>query len=103
MLSIGLLCSKSFDDAIFPELFEARYGLARQDIVKMNIKGIFQIWIRDGEVHEIPFKEAHQWTRNGCLSCPDFAAEHADISMGGIGAVSSVGLSQWSAPTKAES
>ena len=26
-LSIGLLCSKTFDDAIFPELFEAKYGL----------------------------------------------------------------------------
>ena len=25
--SIGLLCSKTFDDAIFPELFEAKYGL----------------------------------------------------------------------------
>jgi coenzyme F420 hydrogenase subunit beta len=23
-LTIGLLCSKTFDDAIFPELFEAR-------------------------------------------------------------------------------
>ena len=41
-LSIGLLCSKTFDDAIFSELFEARYGIARQDIVKMNIKGVFQ-------------------------------------------------------------
>ena len=30
VLTIGLLCSKSFDDAIFPELFEARYGLARR-------------------------------------------------------------------------
>ena len=26
-LSIGLLCSKTFDDAIFEELFEAKYGL----------------------------------------------------------------------------
>ena len=26
-LNIGLLCSKTFDDAIFPELFEAKYGL----------------------------------------------------------------------------
>ena len=25
-LSIGLLCSKTFDDAIFRELFEAKYG-----------------------------------------------------------------------------
>ena len=47
-LSIGLLCSKTFDDAIFPELFEAKYGLARADIVKMNIKGVFQVWMRDG-------------------------------------------------------
>jgi coenzyme F420 hydrogenase subunit beta len=85
-LSIGLLCSKTFDDAIFPELFEAKYGLARADIVKMNIKGVFQIWTRDGGYHEIPLKECHGWTREGCKTCPDFAAEHADISTGGIGA-----------------
>src|SRR5665213_3512027 len=84
-LSVGLLCSKTFDDAIFPELFEAKYGLARADIVKMNIKGVFQVWMRDGSYHEIPLKEAHAWTREGCKACPDFAAEHADISTGGIG------------------
>jgi coenzyme F420 hydrogenase subunit beta len=85
VLSIGLLCSKTFDDAIFAELFEARYGLAREQIKKMNIKGVFQIWTRDGGYHEIPLKEAHAWTREGCKQCPDFAAEHADISAGGIG------------------
>jgi len=87
-LTIGLLCSKTFDDSIFPELFEAKYGIARADIAKMNIKGVFQVWTRDGEYHEIPLKEAHGWTREGCKSCPDFAAEHADISTGGIGAFS---------------
>ena len=85
-LTIGLLCSKTFDDAIFPELFEEKYGLARAEIVKMNIKGVFQVWMRDGGYHEIPLKEAHAWTREGCKACPDFAAEHADISTGGIGA-----------------
>jgi coenzyme F420 hydrogenase subunit beta len=85
-LSIGLLCSKTFDDAIFPELLEAKYGLPREQIVKMNIKGVLQLWMRDGAYHEVPLKECHHWTREGCLSCPDFAAEHADISTGGIGA-----------------
>jgi len=85
-LTIGLLCSKTFDDAIFPELFEAKYGLERSQIVKMNIKGVIQLWMRDGAYHEVPLAEAHHYTRQGCLSCPDFAAEHADISTGGIGA-----------------
>ncbi len=85
-LSIGLLCSKTFDDAIFPDLFEAEYGLERSEIVKMNIKGVIQLWMRDGAYHEVPLKEAHAFTRTGCLHCPDFSAEHADISTGGIGA-----------------
>src|SRR3954447_11057881 len=84
-LNIGLLCSKTFDDAIFEELFEAKYGLKKQDMVKMNIKGVFQIWMKDGSYHEVNLKECHAWTREGCKSCPDFAAEHADISTGGIG------------------
>ena len=87
-LTIGLLCSKTFDDAIFEELFDKVYGLRRADIVKMNIKGVFQIWTRDGGYHEVPLKEAHAYTRQGCTQCPDFAAEHADISAGGIGAFS---------------
>ena len=85
-VNIGLLCSKSFDDAIFEELLEAKYGLAKKDILKTNIKGVFQIWMKDGTYHEVPLKECHAWTREGCVHCPDFAAEHADISTGGIGA-----------------
>jgi coenzyme F420 hydrogenase subunit beta len=86
VLNIGLLCSKTFDDAIFPELLEAKYGLRKEDMVKMNIKGALQIWMRNGDYHEVPLKECHAWTREGCKMCPDFAAEHADISTGGIGA-----------------
>ncbi len=85
LFNIGLLCSKTFDDAIFEELFEAKYRIKRTSITKMNIKGVFQIWTDDGEFHEINLKECHAWTRDGCNHCPDFAAEHADISTGGIG------------------
>jgi len=86
VLNIGLLCSKTFDDSIFEELFEAKYGLKKSDMKKMNIKGVFQIWMKNGDYHEVPLKECHAWTREGCNFCPDFAAEHADISTGGIGA-----------------
>ena len=85
VFNIGLLCSKTFDDAIFTELFEAKYGLRKSEMAKMNIKGVFQIWMHDGSYHEIDLKECHAWTRQGCKRCPDFAAEHADISLGGIG------------------
>ena len=85
VFNIGLLCSKTFDDSIFEELFETKYRIAKSDIVKMNIKGVFQIWTRDGGYHEVNLKECHDWTREGCNHCPDFAAEHADISTGGIG------------------
>jgi coenzyme F420 hydrogenase subunit beta len=86
-LSVGLLCSKTFDDAIFDRLFDDKYSLRREEISKMNIKGVFQVWTNDGEYHEIPLKEAREYTRSGCNACPDFAAEHADISAGGIGAL----------------
>jgi coenzyme F420 hydrogenase subunit beta len=85
-LTIGLLCSKTFDDSIFEGLFEAKYGIQRADITKMNIKGVFQLWTKDGGYYEVPLKEAHAFTREGCTHCPDFAAEHADLSTGGIGA-----------------
>jgi coenzyme F420 hydrogenase subunit beta len=85
LFNIGLLCSKTFDEAIFEELFFAKYGLRREEIVKMNIKGVFQLWMRDGSYHEIDLKECHAWTREGCKLCPDFSAEHADVSTGGIG------------------
>ncbi|MEZ5309095.1 MAG: Coenzyme F420 hydrogenase/dehydrogenase, beta subunit C-terminal domain [Microthrixaceae bacterium] len=85
VFNLGLLCSKTFDDAIFEELFETKYGIRRDEIVKMNIKGVFQLWLKDGRYREINLKECHAWTREGCIYCPDFAAEHADISCGGIG------------------
>jgi hypothetical protein len=66
----------------------ARHGIDIADVTKINIKGVYQVWTRDGGYHEVPLKLFHPYTREGCKLCPDFAAEHADISCGGIGSES---------------
>jgi coenzyme F420 hydrogenase subunit beta len=85
VLTLGLLCSKTFTEEMFEELLERQYGLPRSEITKMNIKGRLQIWTRSGNYVEVPLKECHRFTREGCKTCPDFAAEHADLSLGGLG------------------
>jgi coenzyme F420 hydrogenase subunit beta len=83
--TIGLLCSKTFTYEGQAKVL-ADHGIDVDDVTKINVKGRYQVWTRDGGYHEIPLKELHPHTRPGCLLCPDFAAEHADISCGGIGA-----------------
>jgi coenzyme F420 hydrogenase subunit beta len=84
---IGLLCSKSFAyDGLMVQSVQERYGVPLDDVAKVNVKGRFQVWRRStGEEIDIPLKELHAFTREGCKLCPDFAAEHADISTGGLG------------------
>ncbi|MDQ3931738.1 MAG: Coenzyme F420 hydrogenase/dehydrogenase, beta subunit C-terminal domain [Actinomycetota bacterium] len=83
-LTVGLLCSKTFTYEGQRQVLAA-HGIDIAEVAKVNVKGRFMVWTRDGGYHEIPLKELHPYTRPGCRLCPDFAAEHADISTGGIG------------------
>ncbi|HEX6230953.1 MAG TPA: Coenzyme F420 hydrogenase/dehydrogenase, beta subunit C-terminal domain [Actinomycetota bacterium] len=84
--TFGLLCSKSFTyDGLMVEIAQNRLGLSLDDLVRVNIKGKLLFYTRDGEEVTYPLKKSHEFTRPGCLLCPDFAAEHADISFGGLG------------------
>jgi coenzyme F420 hydrogenase subunit beta len=86
-LVIGLLCSKSFEYDGMRKLL-AEYDVPLEDVAKVNIKGRFQVWRRStGQEVDIPLPQMRAATRTGCLLCPDFAAEHADISAGGLGQV----------------
>jgi coenzyme F420 hydrogenase subunit beta len=85
-LVIGLLCSKSFEYEGMRQIVTEEYGIPLEDVAKVNIKGRFQVWRRStGERIDIPLKKMQDVTREGCKLCPDFAAEHADISFGGMG------------------
>ncbi len=89
VLTIGLLCSKTFTDDLYAGLLEAEYGVERSRITKTNIKGRFQVWYDDDAAGpsylEVPLKACRVFTRLGCTTCPDFSAENADLSLGGIG------------------
>src|SRR5437899_1098555 len=84
--TFGLLCSKTFTyEGLNVEIAQNRLGLSLDDIARVNVKGKLLFYTKDGREVTYSLKQAHEFTRPGCLHCPDFAAEHADISFGGLG------------------
>jgi coenzyme F420 hydrogenase subunit beta len=84
--TFGLLCSKSFTyDGLIGEIAQQELGLDLDHLVRVNVKGKLLFYTDAGEEITYSLKSAHRFTRPGCLHCPDFAAEHADISFGGMG------------------
>jgi coenzyme F420 hydrogenase subunit beta len=84
--TFGLLCSKSFTyDGLMVEIAQEELGLDLDHLARVNIKGKLLFYTDTGDEVIYPLKQSHRFTRPGCLHCPDFAAEHADISFGGLG------------------
>ncbi|HZD01028.1 MAG TPA: Coenzyme F420 hydrogenase/dehydrogenase, beta subunit C-terminal domain [Actinomycetes bacterium] len=84
-LTIGLLCSKTFQYAGMRQVIE-EHGVPLADVAKVDIKGKLLVWRRTtGERVDIPLKQLRAFTREACQLCPDFAASLADLSTGGLG------------------
>jgi len=85
-LVIGLMCCETFDyDAFMVGKVETELGIPLTDVAKVNVKGKVIVTRRDGTDVNIPLREARPYANEWCHHCPDFAAEHADLSCGGLG------------------
>ncbi len=84
--TLGLLCSKTFSyDGLMNEIAQKELGIDLDHLARVNIKGKLLFYTDTGDELIYSLKESHRFTRPGCLHCPDFSAEHADISFGGLG------------------
>lgn len=86
-LTVGLMCSETFlPEPFLEQKLQGEYGIDISKVQKINIKGKVIVTMDDGHDVEIGLKECRPLARDwGCPSCPDFGAEHADISLGGLG------------------
>lgn len=87
-LTVGLLCCEVFSyDGLMVQMIQGELGIPLDTIQKFNVKGKVLVYPKGKEVVEIPLKEAQAHQRAECQYCADFAAEHADISAGGVGTI----------------
>jgi coenzyme F420 hydrogenase subunit beta len=88
VLTIALLCTKSFDyrKLMVQELSEKR-GLSLDDIGKVDvIHGRMIVEDRSGStLVDEPVKDFHGAALKGCDECADFLGRAADISIGSVG------------------
>lgn len=83
---IGLFCMESFTCDNLIKLIEEKFGKDINEIIKMNIKkSKFIITLKSGEELSMPLYDFLDYARDVCSYCEDLTAEHADISVGGIG------------------
>lgn len=82
----GLMCNETFKyEEFIYDIVQGRYGVDIDKIVKINVKGDVYVSLSDGTDVKIPLDECKVVANDWCHHCPDFSAEHADISFGGIG------------------
>lgn len=83
----GLMCNETFKyEPFINDIVIKKYGINLDNVVKINVKGDVVVTLNDGSPEvRIPLPECQVYANDWCHHCPDFAAEHADISFGGIG------------------
>lgn len=84
-LAIGIFCMENFPIAALDTFSQAKLGVPKADVDKMDIgKGKF--WIQsDGEEKGLGLKFTHGYEQAACNICNDYVAEFSDLSTGSVG------------------
>jgi coenzyme F420 hydrogenase subunit beta len=84
---LGLFCSGNF---VFGKKEQKKLadigGFQFRNVKKINIKDDLIVHLNSGEMKTIMLDELEFMKRFACYFCPDYSAEYADVSFGGIGA-----------------
>jgi coenzyme F420 hydrogenase subunit beta len=90
VLTIALLCTKSFDyEALMLRELRDKRGLDLDRVSKVDvIHGRMIVEYRDGGVAvDEPVKDFHGAALKGCDECADFLGRGADLSIGSVGSM----------------
>ena len=83
---LGLFCSGNF---VFGQKEQEKLsqigGFKFRDVKKINIKEELIVHLKGGKEKTMMLEELEFMKRFACYFCPDYSAEYADISFGGIG------------------
>jgi coenzyme F420 hydrogenase subunit beta len=83
---LGLFCSGNF---VFGKKEQEKLGeiggFKFEDVKKINIKEELIVHLKSGEEKTMMLDELEFMKRFACYFCPDYSAEYADVSFGGIG------------------
>lgn len=83
----GLFCSGNFTFGVKEQQKLADIaGISWDDVVRINLKDKLMIVLKTGDIKTIELDQMESIKRYACHYCPDYSAEFADISFGGIGA-----------------
>jgi coenzyme F420 hydrogenase subunit beta len=88
VLTVALLCTKSFDyRGLMQSELRERRGVDLERVGRMDVvRGRLLVEYQDGQVVvDEPVKEFHGAALKGCEQCADFLGRSADLSMGSVG------------------
>jgi len=83
--AVGLFCGGCFSYDGLAGMLRDLLGLNPNDALRVRIKGEIAVLTVHGDERHVSLRDARGYFRRCNLTCTDFSAELADVSVGGIG------------------